>query len=76
MQISVHKLHLRYFGHFNPKLTKVEVQKKVGGEYVGGEARVIDGHKCGPSGLRVPNSQQLDHLNKIDKTKKEQLKYF
>ena len=31
-------------------------------EYVGGEARVIDGHKCGPSGLPVPNSQQLDHL--------------
>ena len=33
-------------------------------KYVGCEARVIDGHKCGPSGLRVAGSQQLEHLRK------------
>ena len=32
---------------------------------------MIDGHKCGPSGLQVATSQQLDHLNKINKTEEK-----
>ena len=32
---------------------------------------MIDGHKCGPSGLQVATSQQLDHLNKINKKTEE-----
>ena len=44
--------------------TKVEVQRYVGGEYVGGEARVIDGHKCSRMMIQILSFKVDRHSNR------------